>query len=378
VPLPQPPNVRAAVATDPYRTELRELPLPRLGPDDGLLRVEACAVCGTDWEIYGRASRGRDLGPLVLGHETVGRVVALGEGAAARWGVAVGDRVAVEEFLPCGSCPLCRAGHYRLCPATDSRGGGPFLRYGSTPLAVEPSLYGGFAELMYLHPRSIPYPVGEAVPPELATLFVPIANGIRWTVQEGGLQVGETVVVQGPGQHGLGCVVAARAAGAGRIVVVGTERDRHRLDVARKLGADEALVAGADDVVAAVRDLTAGVGADLVIDLVPGVAATVEQAIALAGVRGRLVLAGSKHGRPVTAFGHDTVVRKELTLRGVRGHDARSVRPALQLIRSRRYPLEALCTHRFGLDDVDAALRLAGERTDPAAIGVSVLPNGAP
>jgi threonine dehydrogenase-like Zn-dependent dehydrogenase len=105
---------RAAVATGPY-TELRDFPLPAVGPDDGLLRVEAAAICGTDWEIYGRESRGRGLGPLILGHENVGRVVALGERAAERWGVGVGDRVAVQEFLPCGTCRLCRGGDYRLC-----------------------------------------------------------------------------------------------------------------------------------------------------------------------------------------------------------------------------------------------------------------------
>src|SRR6266536_2888357 len=191
----------AAVATAPATTELHDLPLPRIGQDDGLLRVEAAGICGTDWELYLRESRGRGLGPLILGHENVGRVVALGEQAARRWGVAVGDRVAVEEFLPCGTCRLCRAGSYRLCEATDSRGGRPFLRYGSTPLTVPPGLYGGFSEYLYLHPRSILHRIGD-LPAQLAALFVPIANGIRWVLQQAGLQVGQTVVIQGPGQHG--------------------------------------------------------------------------------------------------------------------------------------------------------------------------------
>ena len=102
-------DVLAAVATQPYTTELRRFPLPEPGPDDGLLRVEATAVCGTDWLIYGRESRGGRLGPLILGHEIVGRVEAIGDAAAQRWGVAPGRRVAVEEFLPCGACRRCRA-----------------------------------------------------------------------------------------------------------------------------------------------------------------------------------------------------------------------------------------------------------------------------
>lgn len=366
---------RAVVATEPFTVRMQHLPVPPVGPDDGLLRVEAAAICGTDWEIFGRKSRGVRLGPLILGHENVGRVVALGERAAARWGVAVGDRVAVEEFLPCGTCRLCRSGHYRICAATDSRGTGPFLRYGSTPLQVPPGLFGGFAELLYLHPRAIVYPVGEDVRPELAALYVPLANGVRWVVHEGGAQIGETVVVIGPGQHGLGCVLAAREAGAGRVVAVGTSQSRHRLTVAAALGADAVITGDTEDAVAAVMELTGGAGADVVVDLVPGVPSTVEDAVAMAAKRGRVVLAASKHGRAVGGFSNDQVVRKEVLLRGVRGHDHRSVEPALRIIRSGRYPLDLLCTHRFSLDRTEEALRLVGAQED-RAIHVSVLPNG--
>ena len=369
-----PGRCRAAVATAAHTTEFREFAVPEVGADDGLLRVEAAAICGTDWEIYGRESRGRRLGPLILGHENVGRVVALGERAAGRWGVSVGDRVAVEEFLPCGTCRLCRGGHYRLCAATDSRGDGPFLRYGSTPVSVAPSLYGGFGQYLYLHPRAIVYPVGDDVEPELAALYVPVANGIRWVTQEGGLRLGQTLVVQGPGQHGLGCVIAAREAGAGKVIVVGTAGDRHRLDVATALGADH--VAVDDDGVEAVLDLTGGYGADMVVDLAPGATETVERAIAMCAPRGTVVLAASKYARPVDGFPHDLVVRKELRLLGVRGHDHRSVEPAIELIRSGRRPLRLLATHRFPLDRADEALRMAGQRIDPAAIHVSILPNG--
>jgi threonine dehydrogenase-like Zn-dependent dehydrogenase len=365
---------RCAVATDPYTTTQLELPLPATGPDDGLLRVEAAGVCGTDWEIYGRGSRGAGLGPLVLGHENVGRVVALGERAAERWGVSLGERVAVEEFLPCGACRRCRGGDYRLCPATDSRSRGPFLRYGSTPVAVPPGLYGGFAEYLYLHPRAILYRVGDDLEPELATLFVPLANGIRWVVQEAGLPLGGTLVVQGMGQHGLGCVVAAHQAGAGTVVAVDTSQGAARLDAAKALGADHALAADRVDVVAAVMELTAGAGADVVVDLAPGTGGTVADALSMAATRGRVVLAASKHGQPLDGFAHDLVVGKELTLSGVRGHDHRSVEPAIGLLRSGRHPLHLLATHRFPLDRVDEALRVVGARTDPAAIHVSVIP----
>jgi threonine dehydrogenase-like Zn-dependent dehydrogenase len=357
-------GVLAAVATDPYTTELRRFPLPPTGDDDGLLRVEATAVCGTDWLIYGRESRGARLGPLVLGHEIVGRVAALGDRAAAHWGVVVGERVAVEEFLPCGACRMCREGSPWLCPATDSRGDKDFLRYGCTPVAVPPALYGGFAEYLYLHPSAMVHHVGDDVPAELATLYVPVSNGIRWVVREAGLSVGRTLVVIGPGQHGLGCVVAGRAAGAGRIVVIGTRADAHRLDVAKALGADEVRYADEEPP----RDI-----ADVVVDLAPGATQTVDAAISMCAPGATLVLAASKHGAPV-ALPHDTVVRKELRLRGVRGHDHASVTAAIDLIRDGRFPLDLLTTHRFPLQRTADALDLAGHRADPTAIHVTVTP----
>jgi threonine dehydrogenase-like Zn-dependent dehydrogenase len=370
-----PETSRAAVAKQALTTEIQSFRIPEIGPDDGLLQVEASAVCGTDWEIYGRKSRGGGLGPLILGHENVGRIVALGERAAERWGVQVGDRVAVEEFLPCGTCRLCRDGNYRICEATDSRSAKPFLRYGSTPISIEPALFGGFSEYLYLHPRAILYPISQDLPAELATLFVPISNGIRWVVQEGGLQLGQTAVIMGPGQHGLGCVVAAREAGAGKIIVIGTAADRDRLDLAAALGADHIVIADEVNPVDVVRDLTEGRGGDVIVDLVPGVTSTVDDAVEMVAKRGHIVLAASKHGAAVSGFAHDTVVRKEARLMGVRGHDHRSVEPALAIIASGRYPLERMCTHSFALSDVDTALRMAGERTDPAAIHVSVLPS---
>ncbi|HEX3791691.1 MAG TPA: zinc-binding dehydrogenase [Pseudonocardiaceae bacterium] len=360
-----PGSVAAAVATDPGTTELRQLRMPSTGPDDGMLRVEATAVSGKDWRIYQRQSRGAQLGPVILGREIVGRVAELGEWAAQRWDVSIGDRVVVEEFLPCGVCRLCRSGAQSLCRTTNS--------YGSTPVATEPALYGGFGEYLYLHPRAMVHRVGPDVPAELATLYVPIANGIRWVVREGGLTIGQTLVVIGPGQHGLACVLAGREAGAGRIIVIGTRRDGSRLAVARALGADHTLFAD-EDPATAVADLTGGVGADVVVDLAAGEPGTVEDAIAMCAPRGSLVLAASKHGRPVTAFPHDLVVRKELRLIGVRGGDHRSVIAALELIRTGRHRLGLLATHRFPLRQTADALELAGRRADPSAIHVTVRP----
>ncbi len=364
-------TARAAVAVAPLQTELRDLPLPAVGPEDGLLSVEACGVCGTDWDFYTRR-RGATLGPLILGHEVIGRILALGERAAERWGVREGERVAVEEFLPCGHCEFCLSGRPALCAETDSRSDRPFLRYGATSTDVPPGLWGGFSEVLYLHPHALIHRLEDIVSADLATLFVPISNGVRWVLSEGGLRPGGTLVVLGPGAHGLGCVIAGLEAGAGRVIVVGRTAGA-RLEAARTLGA-LTIASGETDVVAAVREMTGGDMADVVVDLAPGATETVEAAIAMARKGGVIILAASKHGRPVAGFLNDTVVRNELTVKGVRGRDYRSVEEALRIIRSGRYPLERVRTHRVPLAETDRALRILGERVDPSAIHVAVMP----
>ncbi len=343
------------MAVAPLRTELRQLPVPTVGADDGLLTVEACGLCGTDWDFYTR-QRGAHLGPLILGHEIVGRVLTVGEGAARRWHIKTGDRIAVEEFLPCGQCELCKSGRPALCEATDSRSEKPFLRYGSTPVHVPPGLWGGFSEILYLHPRALVHHVPDDLSPDLATLFVPVSNGIRWVLSA----------------HGLGCVVAAVEGGAKHVIAV-SRSSGARLEAARALGAIP-VAADRADVVASVREITNGKMADVIVDLAPGAPETVETALALARKAATVILAASKRGKPVTGSLNDIVIRKELTVKGVRGRDYQSVEEALQLIASRRYPLERIRTHEFPLDQADQALRVQGERTDPSAIHVTVVP----
>jgi threonine dehydrogenase-like Zn-dependent dehydrogenase len=364
-------TARAAVTPAALTMELRVLPVPAIGPDDGLLQVDACGLCGTDWDFYTRR-RGAHLGPLILGHEIVGRIVAVGEVAAQRWKVRPGDRVAVEEFLPCGHCEFCLSGRPALCEATDSRSDRPFLRYGATPIDVAPGLWGGFSEVLYLHPRACVHRLPAGMSPDLATLFVPISNGVRWVLKEGRMPRGGTVVVIGPGAHGLGCVVAAIEGGAGRVIAIGRSRGA-RLEAAAALGA-LAIDGAGTDVAAAVREATDGAMADVVVDLAPGAVETVETAVQIARKGATVILASSKHGRPIAGFQSDTVVRRELTVKGVRGRDSASVEEALRIIASGRFPLARIRTHEFRLSEADRALRVQGERVDPSAIHVTVVP----
>lgn len=362
----------AAVAVAPGRTELRSLPVPAVEPWSGLLDVAVTGVCGSDWGYYQNLPQSR--GPLVLGHETVGHVSALGAQAVQRWGVKEGDLVALEEYLPCGHCDFCRSGEFRLCNATDWRLGG--LRYGATALSVAPGLWGGYAQRQYLHANTVFHKVPAGLAPRHAALALPLSNGIEWAVLQGKAGPGQSVVIQGPGQQGLACVLAAREAGARCIIVTGlsTETDRQRLAMARALGAHHTIDIEAQDLLPAVADLTGGLMADLVIDCASGGPQSVVSAIELARKRGRVILGGQKRQK-VPAFDSDRIIANFLTVQGMRGHSYESVELALQLIAANRHDVQAMSTHGFGLDGVDLALRsLAGDGVE-GAVHMTIDPN---
>jgi threonine dehydrogenase-like Zn-dependent dehydrogenase len=365
-------DVLAAVTVGPGTVELRRFPLPEIGDDDALLQIEAAGVCGSDYPFFAGL---KDGAPRVQGHENVGRICAIGPRAAERWNVSVGSRVVVEEFIPCWACRMCRTGNYRLCDRSDPFLSRDALRYGDTPIDVAPALWGGYGEVQYLHPHSLVYPILESVSAEMAPLFIPISNGLRWVREVAALPAGGILVVIGPGQHGLGCVIGARESGAGQIIVVGLPRDKRRLDAARALGADAAIESVEDgEVVARVRALTGGAMADVVVDLTPGTTKPLALATRLARKLGVVILAGAKHElvRDLDAM---EIYKKELTVRGVRGHDLRSVEPALRLIESGRYDLEPLLTHRYTLDDVARALATIGGKGDDDSIHLTVMPH---
>src|SRR5438270_1928588 len=164
---------RAMVLEEPRKLVGRELSLPGVGDDDGLLRVEACGLCGTDHEQYtGALPAGF---AFVPGHEVVGVLEKVGPVAAERWGVAAGDRVAVEVFLSCRACDACRAGEYRRC-----RSHGLGDMYGFVPVERPPGLWGGYATYQYLAPDTMLHRVPPGLDPVVATLFNPLGAGVRW------------------------------------------------------------------------------------------------------------------------------------------------------------------------------------------------------
>jgi threonine dehydrogenase-like Zn-dependent dehydrogenase len=348
---------KAAVLMEPGNLKLQSFPVPEIGDEDGLLRVEATGVCGSDWAAYKGGLGIYDL-PCVLGHETVGRIEKIGGKASRRWGIKEGDRVAVEEYLPCGTCHSCLAGHYQMCVET---------RYGGKSIHDAPALWGGYSEYLYLHPQALLHKISEHVPVELTQLFIPISNGLHWVQEVGGARIGDTVVILGPGPHGLGAVVAAREAGAGLVVAIGLSRDEYRLAVAKDLGADHTIKVDEESAAEMLADLTDGRLANVVINTASS-AAALQTAIELAGDRATIVHAG--FGKEPTTLVSDTIITRLLTIRGVLGRPSRAVPPAIKLIESGRYPLERLCTHRFAIEQTEQALMMIGSGKDQFVRGV--------
>jgi threonine dehydrogenase-like Zn-dependent dehydrogenase len=363
-------TVLAAVQVASETTELREFPLPEVPVDGALLRVEAAGVCGSDVGAYRRM--GTD--PRILGHENVGVVARAGAAFARRWGVQEGDRVAIEEYLPCGHCELCLRGEFRHCAATDLHANPDALRYGHTPITTPPALWGGYSQYLYMPPATVLHRLPEQVPAEHAAMALPIGNGIQWAVVEAQAGPGRSLVVMGPGQQGLACVLAAKAAGADLVILTGLARDAHRLAVGRQLGADVTVVADTEDVRDRVREITSGKGVDAVVDTSSAPASDmVPLAIDLVKRKeGRIVV--QSLGGTIRDFPIEQLARKYITVKAARGHSYAAVELAIQRIASGRYPLELLATHCFGLHDVDLAIRSVGGTGAADAIHVTVIP----
>ena len=352
-------SFQAAVALADGSIQLQQFNTPADRPDNGLLRVVTTGVCGSDWGFFQDLPKSR--GPVILGHETVGHVEQAGALAALKWGVKEGDLVALEEYLPCGHCDFCRSGDFRLCNATDWRLGG--MRYGATGTSVGSGLWGGYSQYQELHLNTVFHKVPQGLSPKSAALALPMSNGIEWTYLQGGAGPGQTVLIQGPGQQGLSCVIAAKEAGASKIIVTGLDNptDQKRLAMAQRLGAHHTIAIGQQDLLESVAELTGGQMADLVIDCASGGPESVVSAIQLARKKGRVILGGLKR-KKVPQFDSDMVIARFLTVKGMRGHSYESVEMALQLIASNRHNVTEMSSHTFGLAQTEYALRtLVGE-----------------
>ena len=242
--------MNALLLTDYLKLEMVDMPEPAIGPDDVLVRVRACGICGSDVHGYDGSS-GRRHPPLVMGHEAAGEVAKLGSGVRD---LQVGDRVTFDSTVYCGKCFFCARGDLNLCENREVVGVAP----------EEYRRHGAFAEFVSV-PRRIIYKLPDEFPFEQAALIEAVSIGVH-AVSITPVRLGDTAVVVGAGMIGSVTLQAAKAAGCTRIVVVDT--DDARLAQAKQSGGTDLLNPKNTDVKAAVLEMTGGHGADVAFECV--------------------------------------------------------------------------------------------------------------
>jgi L-iditol 2-dehydrogenase len=332
--------VKAAVLHGPGDLRLETTPAPAPRPGEVLVRVSLTGLCGTDYGIW---SGGRPVRyPLVMGHEFVGRVEAVGGGVTR---VRPGERVVAEPNYSCGQCPLCREGNRNLCLAR-------------TAIGIDCD--GSFAELARL-PERCCWPVPPALADDEVVMAEPLAVVAR-AVGRGAPRPGESAAVVGAGSLGLLALQVLRARGA-RVLVV--SRSARRFELARALGAAETRTVGEGPLAEAAARFSGREGVDLVLETA-GTAEAVAHAVELVRPGGRVVLTGLPH--EPTALRFFSVVRREVTIIGSMIYQE-EFGEALRLLETGAVRTRSLLTHRFSLDAIPEAF--AAHR-DPRSIKVTL------
>ncbi|BDC49310.1 galactitol-1-phosphate 5-dehydrogenase [Bryobacterales bacterium F-183] len=287
--------MKALLLTDYKKLEYTDVPEPVFGPDDILIKVRACGICGSD--IHGfDGSSGRRKPPLIMGHEASGEVAALGSNVK---GFAEGDRVTFDAMVNCGNCYFCAAGDINLC---DNR----------QVVGVSPGEYrrhGAFAEYVVI-PRRVVHKLPEGLRFEHAAMAEPVSIVVH-AANLAPKRLGQTAVVVGSGMIGLLGIQALKAAGYSTVYAVDLE-DR-KLDLAVQLGAAKGFNPKKTDVVAEIRELTSGRGVDHAMECV-GATAPIETSIQAVRKGGVVTLVGNI--TPRIDFNLQSVVTREISLYG--------------------------------------------------------------
>jgi L-iditol 2-dehydrogenase len=335
---------RAAVLYAPGDLRVEDRAIPEPGAREVLVEIAAVGVCGSDVHYYehGRIGSFVVREPMVLGHESSGRVVALGPGTSKH---AVGERVALEPGVPCGSCRECRAGRYNLCRD---------VRFFATP-----PIDGAFANYVTIH-EDFAFALPESVSDQAGALMEPLSVAV-WACQKANVGAGDRVLVTGAGPIGLLALQAARAFGATDVTV--TDVNSHRLALAERTGAARTI-----NVAETPLD-DSDIEVDALIEC-SGHPSSLKAGIAALRPAGTAVLVGmGPEEEGVVPL--SLIQNRELWLTGTFRY-ANTYPTAIALAADGRVDLEAIITGHYGLDDAEAALR-AG-REDQTAVKVMVMP----
>lgn len=326
--------MKAAVMTGIKKVEIQERPMPEPKDDEVLVKIEYVGVCGSDLHYYGAGRIGNFVvkPPFILGHEAGGTVVKTGKNVKH---LKVGDRVALEPGKTCGKCEHCKEGKYNLCK--------------DVIFFATPPVDGVFQEYV-AHEADLCFVLPENVSTLEGALIEPLAVGMH-AANQGGAKLGQTAVVTGAGCIGLCTLLALKAMGVSKVIVVDVMRKR--LEKALSLGADYVIDASKEDVLNQIHVLTKGRGIDLGIETA-GSQITATQLIQCVKKGGTIVFVGySASGEMTLPIG--MALDKELTFKTVFRY--RNIYPmAIDAVSSGKIHIKAIVSHYFELDEIQDAL----------------------
>ena len=351
----------AVVCHAPYDYRLEELPVPKPNPGEVVIQVQACGICASDIKCYTGAplfwgdERRQPYvdGPVVAGHEFIGRVVSLGEGAAEKHSLQIDDVAIAEQIVPCWDCRYCRTGKYWLCQVHHIFG-------------FQKIVQGGMAEYMKFPAQSLVHKVPDRIPPIHAALVEPLSCSIH-AVKRGEIEFGDIVVVAGAGTLGLGMIGAARLKNPRQLISI--DLVDQRLNVAKNLGADVVLNPMRTDVVAKVLEMTDGYGCDVYIEAT-GHPSAVEQGLHMIRKAGTFV-EFSVMKEPVTVDWTIIGDTKELNIHGAH-LGPHSYPLAIDYIDRGLIDVSKIATHQFNLPDYKSAFEMVKKGAD--SIKVQLIP----
>jgi putative phosphonate catabolism associated alcohol dehydrogenase len=347
--------------------EIETVSLPEVGPGEVLIKVTRANICGSDVHAWHGTFAIGGLGgqlPTVLGHEMVGSVEALGDGVSADSDGAplqVGTRVVFPYFFSCRACRNCLAGRSNACVN---------LRMAMLGRADEPPYFvGGYGDYFLLPAGAVLYTVPDAVPDDIAAGANCALSQVMYGLERVDLQLGESVVVQGAGALGLYAIAVAKARGAARVIAIdGVEE---RLELATAFGADAVIDINntADkDRIKAVRRLTDGQGADVVVEVV-GHPSAIDEGLKMLGQFGRYVEIGNINIGKTVDFDPSRFVFGNKTMVGVSLYDPAVLSRALTFLEQHqvRLPFDRLAAACYSLDQINEAFAAAEDKRDVRA-----------
>ncbi len=358
---PLPRTMQAVVCHGPRDYRIEECAVPRPGPEEVVIRVRSVGICASDLKCYTGAPlfwgdehrQGYCQPPVIPGHEFVGEVVALGDGAGAKYSLALGDLAVSEQIVPCWECRYCRRGQYWMCQPHDIYG-------------FRQKAFGAMAEYMLFPRNALNYRVPKSIPVEHAVFIEPLACSIH-AVQRGNIGFEDVVVIAGAGPLGLGMIAAAHLKHPRLLIAL--DLDANRLEVAKACGADMGLNPRETDVIDEVCKLTEGYGCDVYIEAT-GHPAAVEQGLHMIRKLGTFV-EFSVMREPVTVDWTIIGDTKELDIHG--SHLGPYCYPiAIDMLEKGLLPMEHIVTHQLPLTAFQQGIDTVA--TGDSSIKVTLVP----